>query len=607
MTDEESILDENGANSMLRDALEALHLGERARARDLLTRLIKTDQKNPTYWLWLSTAVDTDKERIYCLQTALQADPDNEAVKRGLHFYGALPPDDSIKPFPINHPRSWEEKLTIPKEPKGKRGSLARPILRVTLLLFIAIGVLIILYMGGSNFLFKKPAQQSYITRTHHPTFTLPLTATVTPQTRTPTPTFMGATPLWMFLDSTYTPTPLYVVTVHPITSRSAFESGLRFLAAEDYTNAMVLFQQAKSLEPEAPDIYYYIGEIYRAQGDFRNARDSYQDAINKDAEFAPAFLGRARALLGLNPQLDVLADLDEAVLLDPNFSEAYIERGRYTLTTNPYAAQADLEKAIEITPSSALAYLYLADAELILGQYDAALSSAVIANQLDLTLVPVYLTLGRAYIFNDQSDQAISVLQTYTKYAPEDYYAYQLLGTVYNDTEQYEAAMEILTTAITAGWKNTNTYYQRGSSHLNLDEAQLAEADFKLAIIYDDQNFDAYIGLAKALDQLGQFGAAYVQVELNAYPLAKNDGMKAQVYYWEAQYLEEQGDPKSLIGAKTAWYQLISLPPEVMPAAWRNQAYQHLNITPTYTPTLRITLTARSTDTRVPTSTSSP
>jgi tetratricopeptide (TPR) repeat protein len=241
------------------------------------------------------------------------------------------------------------------------------------------------------------------------------------------------------------------------------------------------------------------------------------------------------------------------------------------------------------------------------LGQYDAALSSAVIANQIDLTLVPVYLTLGRAYIFNDQSDQAISVLQTYTKYAPEDYYAYQLLGMVYNDTEQYEVAKEILTTAITAGWKNADTYYQRGSSYLNLDEAQLAEADFKLAIIYEDQSFDAYIGLAKALDQLGQFGAAYVQVELNAYPLAKNDGMKAQVYYWEAQYLEEQGDPKSLIGATTAWYQLIALPPEVMPAEWRNQAYLHLKITPTYTPTLRYTLTPRSTDTRVPTSTSTP
>jgi tetratricopeptide (TPR) repeat protein len=474
-------------------------------------------------------------------------------------------------------------------------------------MLFIAIGVLIILFMGGSNLLFKKTAQQPYIAPTHHPTFTIPLTPTITPQTRTPTPTFLGATPLWMFLDSTYTPTPLYVLTVHPITSRSAFESGLRFLAAADYTNAMVLFQQAKSLEPEAPDINFYIGEIYRAQGDFRNARDSYQDAINKDAEFAPAFLGRARALLGLNPQLDVLADLDEAIQLDPNFSEAYIERGRYTLTSNPYAAQADLEKAIEITPGSALAYLYLADAELTLGQYDAALSSAVIANQLDLTLVPVYLTLGRAHIFNNQSDQAISVLKTYTKYAPEDYYAYQLLGTVFNDTGQFEAASEILTTAINAGWRNAITYYQRGSAYLSLDEAQLAAADFNLAIVYDDQSFDSYIGLSKAYDQLGRSGDAYVQVELKAYPLAKTDGMKAQAYYWEAHYLEEQGDPKSLIGATNAWYQLIALPPEVMSSAWRDEAYQHLNITPTSTPTVHFTLTPRATDTRVPTSTSTP
>jgi hypothetical protein len=78
----------------------------------------------------------------------------------------------------------------------------------------------------------------------------------------------------------------------------------------------------------------------------------------------------------------------------------------------------------------------------------------------------------------------------------------------------------------------------------------------------------------------------------LNAYPLAKTNEQKAQVYYWEAHFLDEMGDPQSLLGAGNAWNQLIMLPPEAMPAAWRTEAYQHLNITPTYTPTLHITLT---------------
>ncbi len=110
-----------------------------------------------------------------------------------------------------------------------------------------------------------------------------------------------------MFLASTYTPTPLYVITTHPVLSRASYEAGLRSLAAGDYTTARVQFQDVLKTEPNAVDVYYYIGESYRMEGDYRNARDFYQTAINRNPTFAPAFLGRARANLGLNPAADVL------------------------------------------------------------------------------------------------------------------------------------------------------------------------------------------------------------------------------------------------------------------------------------------------------------
>jgi Tfp pilus assembly protein PilF len=72
---EDPFAEESGENTMLREAVNALRLGDRTRARDLLTRLLKTDQKNATYWVWLSAVVDSQKERLYCLQRALEADP----------------------------------------------------------------------------------------------------------------------------------------------------------------------------------------------------------------------------------------------------------------------------------------------------------------------------------------------------------------------------------------------------------------------------------------------------------------------------------------------------------------------------------------------------
>ena len=79
---------EQNDETIFQDAVDALRRGDRARAKELLTLLLKTDQNNATYWVWMSASVDNTKERIYCLQTALQADPQNAQCwsTRGLAY-----------------------------------------------------------------------------------------------------------------------------------------------------------------------------------------------------------------------------------------------------------------------------------------------------------------------------------------------------------------------------------------------------------------------------------------------------------------------------------------------------------------------------------------
>ena len=109
-------------DAVFQEAVEALRTGNKSKARDLLTGLIKTDQGNVTYWIWLSAAMETAKERSYCLQTALKLDPNNATAKRGLILLGALPADETIQPFPVNRPRAWEEKLLLAHEKPKARG-----------------------------------------------------------------------------------------------------------------------------------------------------------------------------------------------------------------------------------------------------------------------------------------------------------------------------------------------------------------------------------------------------------------------------------------------------------------------------------------------------
>jgi hypothetical protein len=96
-------------------------------------------------------------------------------------------------------------------------------------------------------------------------------------------------------------------------------------------------------------------------------------------------------------------------------------------------------------------------------------------------------------------------------------------------------------------------------------------------------------------LDMQKKTGDAYIQAEQYALPLAKTDSTKAQVYYWEAIFLDELNQKSA---AKDSWYRLIALPADVMPEDWRTQAFQYLNITPTFT----ITPSPTKTFTRTPT-----
>src|SRR4030065_2080203 len=97
-------------DAVFQEAVEALREGNKTRARELLTGLLKTDQNNATYWVWMSSTVDTTRERIYCLQTALKLDPENAAAKRGLILHGAIPPDEPVPPFPLTTPRARGDK-----------------------------------------------------------------------------------------------------------------------------------------------------------------------------------------------------------------------------------------------------------------------------------------------------------------------------------------------------------------------------------------------------------------------------------------------------------------------------------------------------------------
>ena len=87
------------------EALAAARAGNRVRARSLLTKLLKTDSSVVDYWVWVSSVVESQREKIYCLESALKLDPTNRAVLRGLALMGARVPTEAELPGAARIPR----------------------------------------------------------------------------------------------------------------------------------------------------------------------------------------------------------------------------------------------------------------------------------------------------------------------------------------------------------------------------------------------------------------------------------------------------------------------------------------------------------------------
>jgi tetratricopeptide (TPR) repeat protein len=587
-------------DTMFQEAVDALREGDKARAKDLLTRLLKTDQNNPQYWIWLSAAVESTKERIYCLKTALQLDPENASAKRGLVLLGGFPPDETIQPFSLNRPRLWEEKLGLagekPKEKPTLKGFLTSPVGRLAGFGALGMAVLALIVFGLIVPNTERLTPGIFFTAGPSPTYTLtPTFVNATEQT----PTGKGTpVPLAELLEAPHTPTPLYVNTPRQPQSIDTYRVVKAAYERQDWDAVISGMREIALSEPEAADPYYYIGEAYRFKGDHRNALEAYNQALRIDPNFGPAYLGLARARQIQDPDASIDELYEEAILRDPNFGEVYLDRALYYLKqSEPELAIDDLEIAERLLPGSPWVYYFQARAQLVLGDLNKARVAALKANEADPTMLLSYFTLGEVYLAQEQYAQAIDVLQTYITYDTRNATARAMVGEAYYRAGDCETAIEALSVAISMDSRQRQSYRYRGLCYVEEGDADAAVSDLER---FPSDDFETNLALMRAYMLQEHFGDAYLQGE-KVLSLAETDEQRALAYYWRALNFEKREEPEN---AAESWKELLALPRRAMTAEMRVEAEEHFFAI--YTPTPSPTATRRSV-TPAPTKTATP
>jgi tetratricopeptide (TPR) repeat protein len=586
---------------MLNEAIHAARLGDKTRARDLLTRLLRIDQDHPDHWLWMSAVVDTRQEQIYCLQNLQRIDPKNVVAARGLVLLGAVDADPAaVRPVAPRRRDAWTVAELEIERPRGMRAIMANPFLRFGFYGLATVFVIGMLWLGvnGIRSLPGEPTPDIDATNAAIGPFAT-LTATITPEPtstplfRTPTPTPGMPTPLALLLDATYTPTPLYVNTPH--TATEAYRLGLNAHERGDWETVIMFMQQTIDADPDAADAYYYMGEAQMQLGDYPAALASFEAALDLDDTFGAAYFGRAQARLALDHEADVDEDFGSALSYASDFGAVYLARAAHLISRGDLeGAEADLVAAETFLPESPLIPYWRAVIAVQREQYAAALPLAEQAHAGDFTHLPTYRLLGQIHLALGNGADAAEWLTTYTRYQTEDVDALILLGQSLTQAGEHDRALAIYARLLELDPQNAALFHARALAYLETGEPQLALEDLNEANRLDRNNFDILIALTRALIEVGEPGNAFVQAN-ETEPFARSDRQRALLFYYRGLALKaivENGDESSRPAAIRDLKAALALAP-YLPADLADLALQSLleldpgaEIPPTVTPT---------------------
>jgi len=185
----------------------------------------------------------------------------------------------------------------------------------------------------------------------------------------------------------------------------------------------------------------------------FRKGRDYFQQAIDKDPNYALAYAGLADAynrLSGFNaisPREgfpSARAAAIKALELDDKLAEAHTMLGvvKFFYDWDWSGAEREFTRAVEINPSYSdthQMYSYYLSA---MGRYDEALAEMRRAQELDQLSLEKNVGIGEILYYQRQYDQAIEQYQKVLEMDPNSGFTHWAIGNVYVQKKKYEEAI---------------------------------------------------------------------------------------------------------------------------------------------------------------------
>lgn len=210
-----------------------------------------------------------------------------------------------------------------------------------------------------------------------------------------------------------------------------------------------------RTVNPEAYDAYLRGRFYWTNRGDLHKSIEAYQQAIQKDPEYARAYAGLASAyaLLGQVPYDDLPPSeakpkardaAEHALQLDPQLAEAHavLANVAFSYDWNFDSAEREFQRALALGPNDPTAYLWYGHYCIVRNRLSQALEENSRALELDPVL-PLFNTVRAEIRYNMRNydaaiDQGRRTIEQYPTYP----LAYIWLGSAYRQKKMFPEAL---------------------------------------------------------------------------------------------------------------------------------------------------------------------
>ena len=200
----------------------------------------------------------------------------------------------------------------------------------------------------------------------------------------------------------------------------------LRLASRDSIERAIALFEQATRHDPEYVNAWAALGGAYGLKGSFlslpdlvERAMETERRAILIDPDFADAHSWLGAALLQLGRTDEAIAEMREAVRLDPQNGQAYqgLARALWVGKGDFAGAIPNFERSIELNPEAGYSYLQLGLLLAWEGRYERAeeickraveLQDQYISGNAGLQVVGANSRLGYVYYLQGRYEEAL-------------------------------------------------------------------------------------------------------------------------------------------------------------------------------------------------------